>query len=63
VTQLHQQHNIPEIHLVTREHIEEALAQWTGMPVQAVREASGNLEIETQKLKTSPKKPKKKKPS
>ncbi|MGZ4871633.1 MAG: AAA family ATPase [Candidatus Angelobacter sp.] len=62
--QLHLKHNIPEAHIVTREHIEEALARWTGMPIDAVREASGNPEIEKQKPKRSlKKKPKKKKDS
>lgn len=61
--QLHLKHNIPEAKIVGREHIEEALARWTGLPIKAVREATSNPEIETQKLKTSPKKPKKRKSS
>ncbi|HET8891444.1 MAG TPA: Clp protease N-terminal domain-containing protein [Candidatus Angelobacter sp.] len=47
--QLQQKHNIPEAHIVTREHIEEALARWTGMSVAAVRQASPGPEMETQK--------------
>ncbi len=62
LAQLHLKHNIPERHVVAKEDIEEALARWTGMPIEAVREVSGNLEAEKQKPKTSPKKkPKKKK--
>ncbi len=63
LTQLHQKHNIPEAQIVGREHIEEALARWTGLSIKAVREAFSKPEIETQKLKTSPKKPKKRKSS
>ena len=47
--QLQQKHNITEAHLVTREHIEEALARWTGMSVAAVRQASPGRETETEK--------------
>ncbi|HXA85488.1 MAG TPA: Clp protease N-terminal domain-containing protein [Candidatus Dormibacteraeota bacterium] len=61
--QLHRKHNIPEKQVVAREHIEEALARCTGLSIKAVREVSGNPEIETQKLKTSPKKSKKRKSS
>ena len=50
LTQLQRKHNIPEKQVVTREHIEEALARWTGMSIEAVRKASGNPETETQKL-------------
>lgn len=69
LAQLHLKHNIPERHVVAKEDIEEALARWTGMPVEAVREVSGSSEIESQKPNTLPKKntppkekPKKKKP-
>src|SRR6478672_396385 len=34
----------------------EALARWTGMPIEAVREISGQSEIASQKPRTSPKK-------
>jgi ATP-dependent Clp protease ATP-binding subunit ClpC len=61
--QLHLKHNIPEAQIVGREHIEEVLMRWTGLSIKAVREASGNPETETQKLKTSPKKSKKRKSS
>ena len=57
--QLHRKHNIPEKQVVAREHIEEALARWTGLSIEAVRKASGNPETETQKL--IPKKPKRRK--
>jgi len=57
--QLHLKHNIPEKQVVAREHIEEALARWMGLPIEAIREATGKLEIETQKL--IPKKPKRRK--
>jgi hypothetical protein len=59
---LHLKHNIPERQVVGKADIEEALARWTGMPIEAVREISGNSAIESKKLKTSSKKkPKKKK--
>jgi ATP-dependent Clp protease ATP-binding subunit ClpC len=62
LTQLHLKHNIPEMQIVTKEDIEEALSRWTGMPIEAVREVSGHSKIESQKPRTSPKKkPKKKK--
>lgn len=62
LTQLQQKHNIPDAHVVTREHIEEALARWTGMPVAAVRQAASSPEITAQKqgAKKRAKKPKKK---
>ena len=62
LVQLQQKHNIPDAHAVTREHIEEALARWTGMPVAAIREAASTPEITTQKpgAKKRAKKPKKK---
>jgi ATP-dependent Clp protease ATP-binding subunit ClpC len=62
LAQLHLKHNIPERQIITKEEIEEALARWTGMPIEAVREVSGDLEIESRKPKTLPKKtlPKKK---
>ena len=63
LAQLHVKHNIPERQVVAKEDIEEALARWTGMPVEAVREVSGSSEIESQKLKTSPKKRSRKKKS
>jgi ATP-dependent Clp protease ATP-binding subunit ClpC len=56
--QLHLKHNIPERHVVGKEDIEEALARWTGMPIEAVREVAGDSEIE--RKKTSPKKKTKK---
>jgi hypothetical protein len=61
--QLHQKHNIPEKQVVAREHIEEVLVCWTGLSIKAIREASTNPEIEAQKLKTPPKKSKKRKSS
>ena len=63
---LQQKHNIPDKHVVTREHIEEALARWTGMSVAAVRQTSLAPEMETQKPAAARKrarKPKKKKSS
>jgi ATP-dependent Clp protease ATP-binding subunit ClpC len=62
LTQLQQKHNIPDSHAVTREHIEEALARWTGMPLAATRQAASSPEITTQKqgAKKRAKKPKKK---
>jgi ATP-dependent Clp protease ATP-binding subunit ClpC len=62
LTQLQQKHNIPHAHTVTREHIEEALARWTGMPVAAIRQAASSPEITAQKqgAKKRAKKPKKK---
>jgi ATP-dependent Clp protease ATP-binding subunit ClpC len=49
LAQLQQKHNIPDKHVVTREHIEEALARWTGMTVDAVRQAASASETATQK--------------
>jgi len=49
LAQLQQKHNIPDTHAVTREHIEEALARWTGMPVAAIRQAASGPETATQK--------------
>jgi len=63
---LQQKHNIPDTHVVTREHIEEALARWTGMKVAAVRQAASGPEMETQRPTAARKrtrKPKKKKSS
>jgi ATP-dependent Clp protease ATP-binding subunit ClpC len=63
LTQLQQKHNIPYKHIVTREHIEEALARWTEMSVAAVRQAASSPEMETQKpaaARKRTKKPKKK---
>jgi len=59
---LQQKHNIPDQHVVTREHIEEALARWTGMRVAAVRQAALGPEIETRKVavKKRVRKPRKK---
>jgi ATP-dependent Clp protease ATP-binding subunit ClpC len=54
LAQVHLKHNISERQTVTKEDIEEALARWTGMPVEAVREVSGHSETATQKPKTSP---------
>jgi ATP-dependent Clp protease ATP-binding subunit ClpC len=62
LAQLHMKHNIPERQVVTKEDIEEALARWTGMPIEAVREISSNPIIGSQKMKTSKKRTKKKKP-
>jgi len=56
LAQLKLKHNIPERQVVTKQDIEEALARWTGMPIEAVREISGHSEIASQKPKTSPKK-------
>lgn len=62
LAQLYLKHNIPERQVVTQADIEEALARWTGMPIEAVREVSSSSAIESQKLKTSAKKkPRKKK--
>jgi len=61
LAQLHAKHNIPERQIVAKEDIEEALARWTGMPVQAVRAISGSAEIESQKPKMPPKKKARKK--
>ena len=61
--QLHLKHNIPEAQIVARADIEEALARWTGLTIEAVRESTRKPEIEMQKLKTSPKKPKRRKSS
>jgi ATP-dependent Clp protease ATP-binding subunit ClpC len=60
--QLQQKHNIPDTHAVTREHIEEALARWTGMPLAAVRQAASDPETATQKqgARNRARKPKKK---
>jgi ATP-dependent Clp protease ATP-binding subunit ClpC len=63
--ELQQKHNIPETHPVTREHIEEALARWTGMTVAAVRQAASGP-VETQNpadARKRTRKPKKKKSS
>jgi ATP-dependent Clp protease ATP-binding subunit ClpC len=49
LAQLQQKHNIPDTHAVTREHIEEALARWTGMPVAVIRQAGSGPETATQK--------------
>jgi ATP-dependent Clp protease ATP-binding subunit ClpC len=49
LAQLQQKHNIPDTHTVTREHIEEALARWTGMPVAAIRQAASGPETAAQK--------------
>jgi hypothetical protein len=48
--------------VVTREHIEEALARWTGMPVAAIRQAVSGPEVPTQKpvAKKRARKPRKK---
>jgi ATP-dependent Clp protease ATP-binding subunit ClpC len=46
---LQQKHNLPDKHVVTREHIEEALARWTGMRVAAIRQAVSSPEVQTQK--------------
>jgi ATP-dependent Clp protease ATP-binding subunit ClpC len=56
---LQQKHNIPDKHVVTREHIEEALARWTGMPVAAIRQAASDPEIETRKPATAKKRARK----
>lgn len=62
LAQLHVKHNILERRVVAKEDIEEAVARWTGMPIESVREVSCNLEAERQKPKaSSKKKPKKKK--
>lgn len=47
--QLQQKHSIPDTHAVSREHIEEALARWTGMPVVAIRQAASGRETVTGK--------------
>ncbi|MBZ5490898.1 MAG: AAA family ATPase [Acidobacteriia bacterium] len=61
LAQLHLKHNIPERQIVVKEDVEEALARWTGMPIEAVREVSRSMEIASQKPKTLPKKKPKKK--
>lgn len=63
LAQLHLKHNIPERQIVAKEDIEEALARWTGMPIEAVREVSPSSEIELKKPKTPPKKKARKKKS
>ena len=63
LAQLHLKHNIPERQIVMKEDVEEALARWTGMPIEAVREVSGHSEIESQKQKMPPKKKARKKKS
>jgi ATP-dependent Clp protease ATP-binding subunit ClpC len=40
LAQVHLKHNIPERQTVTKGDIEEALARWTGMPIEAVREVA-----------------------
>ena len=61
--QLHVKHNIPEAQVVAREDIEEALARWTGLTIEAVREATGKPEVDTQKLNASSKKSKRRRSS
>ena len=56
LAQLHLKHNIPERQVVTKKDIEEALARWTGMPIEAVQEISGHSEIASQKPQTSARK-------
>ena len=56
LAQLNLKHNIPERQLVTKQDIEEALARWTGMPIEAVREISRHSNIANQKPRTSLKK-------
>ena len=56
LAQLQLKHNIPERQVVTKQDIEEALARWTGMPIEAVREISGHSETASRKPRTSPKK-------
>jgi ATP-dependent Clp protease ATP-binding subunit ClpC len=55
LSQLHQKYNIPYTLIVTRGHIEEALARWTGTPVAAIRQKSSNAEIEAQRPVAAPK--------
>jgi ATP-dependent Clp protease ATP-binding subunit ClpC len=69
LAQLYLKHNIPERQVVAKEDIEEAMARWTGMPIEAVREVSRSSKTESQKPNTLPKnktspekKPRKKKP-
>ena len=61
LAQLQIKHNIPERQVVTKEDIEEALARWTGMPIEAMREISNNSTIGNQEMKASKKRAKKKK--
>jgi len=61
LAQLHLKHNIPERQVVAKEDIEQALARWTGMPIEAVREVASHSEIASPKPKTPPKKARKKK--
>ena len=64
--QLQQKHNIAEERIVTREHIEEALARWTGMSVAALRQSSPDPAMETGKpgaARKRTRKPKNKKSS
>ena len=63
LAQLHLKHNIPERQIVAKEDIEEALARWTGMPIEAVREVSGHSKIESHKPEMPPKKKARKKKS
>jgi ATP-dependent Clp protease ATP-binding subunit ClpC len=60
LTQLQLKHNIPEREVVTKADIEEAMARWTKMPIEAVREIAGSSEIESEKTISSKKKSKKK---
>jgi ATP-dependent Clp protease ATP-binding subunit ClpC len=62
LAQLYLKHNIPERQIVAKADIEETLARWTGMPIEAVREVSGNPKIEDLKSVVPKKKPSKKKP-
>jgi ATP-dependent Clp protease ATP-binding subunit ClpC len=61
LAQLHLKHNIAERQVVAKEDIERALARWTGMPIEAVREVASHSEIASPKLKTPSKKARKKK--
>jgi len=62
--ELRQKYNVqnPQSSMVTREHIEEVLARWTGMPLAAIREGvSSNPAIETEQQSTEPPQGKKQK--
>jgi len=45
----------PQASMVTKEHVEEVLARWTGMPLAAIREGvSSNPTVETEQRSTEP---------
>jgi len=55
--ELRQKYNVqdPQASIVTKEHVEEVLARWTGMPLAAIREENAsNLAVETEQQSTEP---------